>query len=343
MRLLLLLLLAAGATGLSAGGLRVNRALPQHSRREADRLIQAGRVEVNGEVATPGTRVGPKDDVRLDGRVVKGAQQHVRRELAAAAALGGGAGGKPGKAKEGKGGKKRLKPSERVAVDGISAGGRAALLDAPLAYIKYWKPAGVTCTTDPKDKTNVISAGGFGKLPARVFPVGRLDKDSTGLLLLTSDGRVPNAMLRSSKKQPKEYLVRTKRRVDDSAINALRRGVVISTPVQRDGRGPAKVITAKTKPCTVTRSGRDAQQLRFVLTEGRNRQIRRMVAKVGNEVVELHRDRFCGVTLKGLRPGQWAECSKAERRIIEAALVDAQEAEGDGAGRGGAKRKKEKE
>jgi pseudouridine synthase len=284
-------------------GLRLNKALPNHSRREADRMITAGRITVNGVRATPGTRVSSHDKINLDGATVAGATDHIAREL------------------------------------GSSNDGPIAMNDGPIAlhtelftYLKYYKPAGVTTTVEKSDRSNMIDMAGLGGLQKRVFPVGRLDKDSTGLLLVTADGRVPNAMLRSERGFEKSYTVTTTRRVSDAGVATLRAGVKITTPTQRDNNKSSSAssqktswVTAVTKPCQVTRvGGQDSRKLRFVLREGRNRQIRRMLEEaLSHEVVGLHRDSFGDITLKGLREGDWCECSKAERAVILGALQDA--------------------
>ena len=188
-------------------------------------------------------------------------------------------------------------------------------------YLKYWKPAGVTCTSDRDDASNVIARGGFDDLDQRVFTVGRLDKPSTGLLLLTSDGRACEALLRPSQKKEKRYVVEVDRAPTADDLRALREGVTIETVAQRDRK--AKPLVAKTKPCEVRAPNAKAPRLlEFTLTEGRNRQIRKMCAARGLEVVSLHRTHFAGVTLDGLVAGGWAPLSAKERRRVDAALAD---------------------
>lgn len=144
-------------------GVRLNKCLTELSRRAADEAISDGRVTINGCAAPAGSRVSPGDIVRLDGQM-----QHW--SLSAEA--------------------KAQRP-ERV------------LEERAFVYVKYWKPVGVTCTSDPKDSSNIIKAGQFDLFPQRLFTVGRLDKDSSGLILLTSDGRVNNAMLSPLNKKDK--------------------------------------------------------------------------------------------------------------------------------------------
>lgn len=265
----LVVLLGAGTCAPDVG-IRVNKCLrASHSRREADRLVQEGRVTVNGRPAFVTHRVLPGDDVRLDGRVVDWERLNVPARD-----------GQPG-----------------------------------YIYVKYWKPRGVECTTDLSRRRNVLSS--LGPLPGvedRIVPVGRLDMDSTGLLLLTSDGPVINRLLRSREKRPKVYTVTTRPRATKKQIERMAAGITITTTAQRDGG--KKVLTAPTLPCVVERTA-NGRGLRFELTEGRNRQIRRMCTAVGLEVVSLHRVAFAGITLEGCEgPGDWAFLTAAEERML---------------------------
>jgi len=185
------------------------------------------------------------------------------------------------------------------------------------AYVKYWKPRGVTCTTDRRVDRNIVEPFD-SHFEQRVFPVGRLDKDSTGLILLTSDGRLAEALLRPRSAKTKVYEVDLDRRPSDEDLRALRSGVVITTVAQRKRKKP---LTAATRPCDVERR-RSSNGLVFTLTEGRNRQIRRMCDARGLHVRTLHRTAFAGITLAGLRqPGDWALLDRDERQIIRAALA----------------------
>lgn len=126
-----------------------------------------------------------------------------------------------------------------------------ALENRNFIYLKYWKPEGVTCTSDLRDATNIITAGKFNLFPQRLFTVGRLDKASTGLILLTSDGRVNNAMLSPYTKREKVYEVTLDKVPKDEDIVKLKSGVVIATTVQRDKS--TKNIVVKTLPCYIKR------------------------------------------------------------------------------------------
>lgn len=187
-------------------------------------------------------------------------------------------------------------------------------------YLKYWKPAGVTCTSDANIKDNVINRGGFDGLDQRVFTVGRIDKPSTGLLLLTSDGRACEALLHPSQKKEKRYVVEVDRPPTDEDIAVLAAGVVIETVAQRDRK--TKPLVARTQPCGVRMPNPKAPRLlEFTLTEGRNRQVRKMCETRGLDVVSLHRTHFAGVTLDGLVEGEWAPLSAKELKRIDAALA----------------------
>lgn len=249
------------------------------SRRAADTAIEEGRVTVNGVLSKPGCKVKAGDKVRLDGQLL-------RWESSA-----------------------RAKQTEAAIV----------LEERRFVYLKYWKPVGVTSTSDPKDSSNIISAGGFQLFPQRLFTVGRLDKDSTGLILLTSDGRVNNALLSPLTKREKVYEVVLNRAPTDAQVRQLAQGVLITTTAQRDGR--SRELTRPTQPCKVTRVGAaDSAKLQFTLTEGRNRQIRKMAEAVGLEVVALHRTSFAGIGLKGLSSNNWAELTEKEMEVIQSAI-----------------------
>lgn len=265
-----------------------------HSRRQADQLISSGRITINDEpVHSAGQRVIPfQDVVRLDGEIVGGweALNHL--------------------------GNHENDESNKSASNVFE-------------YIKYWKPPGVTCTTDRRVEDNLIDAlqedGCFPK--SRVFPVGRLDKETSGLILVTSDGRLPNAALRGRFKQPKTYLVQTTYPVSPEDVQHLRDGVLITTIAQRDGNR-SKPLTAPTLPCQVQQRRNNPRVLKITLIEGRNRQIRRMLQALGYHVVDLHRNNFLRMNLDPLEgPGGWARLSNKEMEIIEDVLARADEVE----------------
>lgn len=273
----------------SNGLIRLNKCITSLSRRAADTAIKEGKVTVNSRVATCGMRVNFGDIVACEGKVQRWESTALAKE-------------------------------EQPLADSNQR---------KLFYVKYWKPTGVTCTSDPSDKSNIISAGGFDYFPQRLFSVGRLDKESSGLILLTSDGRVNNAMLNQRCVKEKVYLVEMERPPSDEQVAQLSAGVVITTPTQRDKSGDKRGsrtidITAKTLPCKIRRSPRNDRVLEITLIEGRNRQIRRMAEAVGLEVVRLHRTSFAGITLKGLTQGDWLELTPGEMVVVQRALAAAE-------------------
>jgi 23S rRNA pseudouridine2604 synthase len=168
-------------------------------------------------------------------------------------------------------------------------------------YIKYHKPVGVTTTSEAHIPRNIIAEIGH---PERIFPIGRLDKDSSGLILLTNDGDIVNDILRTEFGHEREYLVQVDRSFDQSFLDEMSRGVVI--------------LGSKTKPGRMTRVGGD--RFRIVLTEGRNRQIRRMCQALGYRVIKLHRTRIMHLTVEGLKVGEWKELTTQEREELLGAV-----------------------
>ena len=227
-----------------ADKLRINKFFTQHgicSRREADRLIESGRVTINQRVAGLGDQVSPGDVIARDGQVIPWGA-------------------------------------------------------APL-YIKYHKPVGVTTTSESHVPRNIIAEIGH---PERIFPIGRLDKDSTGLILLTNDGDIVNEILRTEHGHEREYEVSVDRPFDQLFIDRMTQGVVI--------------LERQTKPCRIERIG--PARFRIILTEGRNRQIRRMCCVLGYRVLTLHRVRIVHITLDGLAPGEWKPLTGEERERL---------------------------
>jgi len=182
----------------------------------------------------------------------------------------------------------KVEADDEVRVDGELIGARKKPI-----YIALNKPAGITCTTETHVEDNIVDFVGH---PERIFPVGRLDKDSEGLILLTNDGDIVNEILRSENEHEKEYLVRVNRPITDLSLGMLASGV--------------KIMGVTTKPCKVTRVGRD--DFCIILTQGLNRQIRRMCSALGYRVERLRRVRIINIDLGTLAPGEWRYLSEAE-------------------------------
>ncbi|NOT22369.1 MAG: pseudouridine synthase [Nitrospiraceae bacterium] len=221
--------------------LRINKFFTQHgicSRREADRLIESGRVTINKRVANLGDQVSPDDVIARDGHVIPWGTDSL--------------------------------------------------------YIKYYKPVGVTTTSESHVPRNIIAEIGH---PERIFPIGRLDKDSSGLILLTNDGDIVNEILRTEHGHEREYEVSVDRPLNQIFLDRMAQGVI--------------VLDRSTKPCRVERLGPTG--FRIILTEGRNRQIRRMCQVLGYRVLALHRVRIMHITLAGLIPGKWKPLTGEER------------------------------
>ena len=178
--------------------------------------------------------------------------------------------------------------------------------------------AQVTCTTDNNDRRSLRFQPALKRYfsAGRVFPVGRLDADSEGLVLLTDDGKCADALLQPKSKVAKTYVVDFERDVDESDVQRLASGVEIVTPQQRSGA----TTTQMTRPCEVSREGE--RRLRFVLSEGRNRQLRRMAEAVGHVVVSLERVAFGPLAVDGLERGAARELTASERADV-VAHVDA--------------------
>lgn len=207
------------------------------SRREADKLIEAGRVLINDIVARKGNRVNPDDKVYLDGELIV----------------------------------KKSKP----------------------IYIALNKPVGIVCTTDQREPDNIIDYLGYKE---RIFPIGRLDKMSQGLILLTNDGDIVNKILRAGNFHEKEYIVTVNKPIDNGFIKAMATGVPILDTV--------------TRPCKVKKI--DDFKFNIVLTQGLNRQIRRMCEYLGYHVTSLNRIRIMDITLDGIEYDTWRYLTEAE-------------------------------
>lgn len=237
----------------ASAGIRINKYLSEvgHcSRRAADKLLEQGRITLNGRVPELGTKVQPGDVVAVDGQTV----------------------GQP-------------TPKE----DHV--------------YIAYHKPVGIVCTTDRKrEKDNIVDAIGHEK---RIFPVGRLDKPSEGLIFLTSDGDIVNKVLRARNHHEKEYHVTVDKPIRGSFITDMAGGVPILGTV--------------TRRCEVEQTG--PKQFRIVLTQGLNRQIRRMCEHLGYNVTRLKRVRIMHMHLD-LARGEWRDFTPSELKELQRLVND---------------------
>lgn len=228
---------------------RLNRYLSEcgaSSRRGADRLVEEGRVRINGRVAVLGDKVSDGDAVEVDGKPVR--------------------------------------PPEK---------------DILLAFNK---PRGITCTEDRSDPTNIVD---YLRYPTRVHTVGRLDKDSEGLILLTNNGELANRVMRSKGEHEKEYVVTVDKEVTDKFLKAMSKGVPI---VMADGE------VRVTKKCEVTRV--DDHTFRIVLRQGLNRQIRRMCESFDMKVKKLVRVRVMNIELGDLPAGRYRDLTDGERKEL---------------------------
>ena len=231
-------------SGTDNEGIRLNKYIASSglcSRREADTLIESGKVTINGETAVQGSKVMDSDIVLVNGR--------------------------------------KVTP------------------DDDMIYIAFNKPLGVTCTTDKRDPSNIIDYIGFDE---RIFPVGRLDKNSSGLILLTNDGSIVNKLLRAENGHEKEYLVTVNRPYDKNFLRSMESGVPVL------GQLPL--------PCKLKPSG--DKSFKIILHQGLNRQIRRMCEYLGYKVTRLKRIRFMNIELGGLETGKWRYLTSSEKKEL---------------------------
>ncbi|KMK95641.1 23S rRNA pseudouridine(2604) synthase RluF [Rossellomorea marisflavi] len=221
--------------------MRINKYISEAgkaSRRGADRLIEDGRVTINGKRATIGDQVNPGDDVVVDGNPIRVARNNV--------------------------------------------------------YIALNKPVGITSTTEKGVKGNIVDLVNH---PLRIFNIGRLDKDSEGLILMTNDGDIVNEILRSENQHEKEYIVSVDKPITPEFVKKMSEGV--------------KILGTTTLPCKVEQLSKFDFQI--TLTQGLNRQIRRMCEVLGYNVYRLQRTRIMNIQLGKLPPGQWRDLSKKEK------------------------------
>ena len=182
----------------------------------------------------------------------------------------------------------RVADGDEIRVDGELVGAKKKHL-----YIALNKPVGITCTTESHIEDNIIDLVGH---PERIFPIGRLDKDSEGLILLTNHGDIVNDILRSENNHEKEYIVTVDRPITDLSLQMMAGGV--------------KIMGELTKPCKVRRI--DQLTFRMILTQGLNRQIRRMCSALGYKAQRLQRVRIMNVHLGTLNPGEWRHLTEHE-------------------------------
>jgi len=182
----------------------------------------------------------------------------------------------------------RIADGDFVCIDGAPIGAKKQQI-----YIALNKPVGVTCTTEAHIEDNIIDLVGYSE---RIFPIGRLDKDSEGLILLTNNGDIVNEILRSENNHEKEYIVTVDRPVTDLTLQMMAGGV--------------KIMGELTKPCLVERI--DRESFRMTLTQGLNRQIRRMCSALGYKAQRLQRVRIMNIHLGTLHPGGWRHLTAVE-------------------------------
>ena len=192
----------------------------------------------------------------------------------------------------------RVGGDDTVQVDGKVVSGRES---DEKVIIAYNKPRGIVCTSEKREKHNIINAINY---PVRIYPIGRLDKDSNGLILLTNDGSVVNRLMRARYHHEKEYEVTVDKAVDDEFIKSMSNGVPILDTV--------------TRPCKVRKTG--DKSFNIILTQGLNRQIRRMCAEFGYRVEDLLRIRVVNLQLGDLKEGDIRQADESEIRGLRAAL-----------------------
>ena len=231
--------------------IRINKYLSESgycSRRAADRLIEEGKVTINGEIPELGTKVNEDDQVKVEGQIIEKSTKQKK------------------------------------------------------IYLAFNKPVGIVCTTDRRvEPDNIID---FIKYPKRIFPIGRLDKSSEGLIFLTNDGDIVNKILRARNNHEKEYIVIVNRQINKDFIQRMSNGV--------------EILETITKNCFVKQLG--AKKFKIILTQGLNRQIRRMCEALGYRVQSLKRVRIMNIKLD-IPKGKYREFTKGElielNRLLE--------------------------
>lgn len=205
-------------------------------------------------------------------------------------------------------GMEAVKGNRVIEGDEIRIDGEKLKTKKTAVYLMLNKPKGITCTTDMKDKSNIIEYVNF---KSRIFPVGRLDKRSEGLIFLTNDGDIVNKILRAGNNHDKEYIVTVDKPLTPDFIQKMRNGV--------------RILGVWTRKCFVKQEG--PNKFRIILTQGLNRQIRRMCEAFGYKVDSLKRIRIMNIKLHGLEPGKWRYFTKEEIMIINDMLAHSSKTE----------------
>ena len=193
----------------------------------------------------------------------------------------------------------RVQPGDRVLVDGTAVDGAGEKV-----YLALNKPRGIVCTTDRREPMNIVD---YLNYPGRIFPIGRLDKDSCGLILLTSDGDIVNRVLRATGQHQKEYQVTVDKPVTPRFLQRMQEGV--------------PVLGQITLPCQIHQTG--PRSFRLILVQGLNRQIRRMCEYLGYEVTHLRRVRIMNIRLGRMQPGEYRELTEQELDTLMNTLAQA--------------------
>ncbi len=210
------------------------------SRREADRLVEAGRVSIDGRIAGMGDKVSDGQKVQVDNKDISVEEENI--------------------------------------------------------LLVFNKPAGIVCTTtDSQGANNIVDYIGYNK---RIYPIGRLDKDSHGLILMTNNGEIMDKILRSANGHEKEYIVEVNKDIDDEFVKNMSKGVYLEE------------LERTTLPCRVYKDGK--RKFRIILTQGLNRQIRRMCDNLGYRVVDLKRIRIMNIVLGDLKEGSYRNVTDKE-------------------------------
>lgn len=210
------------------------------SRREADRLVEAGRVSIDGRIAGMGDKVSDEQKVQVDNKDISVEEEKI--------------------------------------------------------LLVFNKPAGIVCTTtDSQGANNIVDYIGYNK---RIYPIGRLDKDSHGLILMTNNGEIMDKILRSANGHEKEYIVEVNKDIDDEFVKNMSKGVYLEE------------LERTTLPCRVYKDGK--RKFRIILTQGLNRQIRRMCDNLGYRVVDLKRIRIMNIVLGDLKEGSYRNVTDKE-------------------------------